>query len=360
MAPPRRGAVASASFCPPTPEALAPVYCLVGESRLEVDRALAAIRRAAHPDGGADLATDAFDAQSPGDKTELAARVVSAANTMPFLARRRLVIVRGVELLDGAAAETLIGYLASPSPSTCLVLLGDKADGRLKLFARLKKDGVLFSFDPPRDDSSARALVEREAQQRGVRFEPRALTALLEVVPLDAGELTNAVEQLSLYVAATPGRETRIGEDAVRAVLVARREHSIFELTDAIGQGSGERALRLLRALPPEDSAPVKVCTMLGRTVRQLMAAKTLPARASKFDAAQALGVPPFVAEKLLGQAGGFSAERLEQALLLVAETDRLLKSSRNDDDLLVDRMVLGMCALRARPSGPSASPARR
>ena len=354
MAPPRRGAAAAASapFSPPTPETLALVYCLVGESRIEVDRALTAIRAAAHPDGGADLATDAFDAQSPGDKAELAARIVSASNTMPFLARRRLVLVRSVELLDGAAAETLLGYLASPSPSTCLVLLGDKADGRLKLFARLKKDGVLFSFDPPRDDASARALIEREAQVRGVRFEPRALTAFLEIVPLDAGEITNAVEQLSLYVsAAAPQRsgETRIGEEAVRAVLVARREHSIFELTDAIGQGSVERALRLLRALPPEDAAPVKVCTMLGRTVRQLMATKTLPARTNKFDVAQTLGVPPFVAEKLLGQAAGFSVQALERVLLLVAETDRLLKSSRNDDDLLVDRMVLGMCALRAR-----------
>ncbi len=357
MAAPRRGAPASAPFTTPTPETLGLVYCLVGESRLEVDRALAAIKAATHPDGGADLATDAFDAQSPGDKAELAARIVSAANTMPFLARRRLVLVRGVELLDGAAAETLLGYLDSPSPSTCMVLLGDKADGRLKLFARLKKDGLLFSFDPPRDDSSARALLEREAQARGVRFEPRALTAFLEVVPLDAGEITNAVEQLSLYVGAQGGGSV-VNEDAVRAVLVARREHSIFELTDAIGQGSVERALRLLRSLPPEDAAPVKVCTMLGRTVRQLMAAKTLPPRANKFDAAQTLGVPPFVAEKLLGQAAGFTADGLDRALLLVAETDRLLKSSRNDDDQLVDRMVLGMCALRARAA--TSSPSRR
>ncbi len=340
MAAPRRGAPASAPFAKPPPETLGLVYCLVGESRLEVDRALAAIKAAAHPDGGADLATDAFDAQSPGDKAELAARIVSAANTMPFLARKRLVLVRGVDLLDGAAAETLVGYLDSPSPSTCLVLLGDKADGRLKLFARLKKEGLLFSFDPPRDDSSARAL-----------------TAFIEVVPLDAGEITNAVEQLSLYVGAQGGG-TQITEDAVRAVLVARREHSIFELTDAIGQGSVERAMRLLRSLPPEDAAPVKVCTMLGRTVRQLMAAKTLPPRANKFDAAQTLGVPPFVAEKLLGQAAGFTADSLDRALLLVAETDRLLKSSRNDDDLLVDRMVLGMCALRARVA--TSSPSRR
>jgi len=56
------------------------------------------------------------------------------------------VIARGLEQVKADALEPLTAYAAHPNPSTCLVLLAEKVDGRLRAFLALRKAGFLHEF----------------------------------------------------------------------------------------------------------------------------------------------------------------------------------------------------------------------
>jgi DNA polymerase-3 subunit delta len=175
-------------------------------------------------------------------------------------------------------------------------------------------------------------------------------------VGADSAQLADAIERLALYVSP----ETRIGIEAVDAVILASRRRSIFDLMKIVGQGSIEGALACVAALDPDDRAPLKIVFMLSRHIRQLAIAKSLAARKlDRFEIARVAGVPPFVAGELIEQARGFSAEALERAFASLAGADLLIKSSRNDDHILLDRLLLQLCSLKGSSSkaGPRTPP---
>src|SRR5262245_26879555 len=116
---------------------VAPIYCLHGAEPFLVDRFLTAIRAAVFGPGtdrSAGFNVDTFDVKESG-----LVAVVSAAKTLPMFARRRLVIARGIDQLKSEDLEPLGPYVADPNPSTCLVLVGEKIDARLRVFQALRK-----------------------------------------------------------------------------------------------------------------------------------------------------------------------------------------------------------------------------
>ena len=144
---------------------LDPIYCLHGAERYLVDRCLAAIRTAVIGGKAAPFASfnhDVFDLREADLGT-----VVSAARTLPMMAARRLVIGRGIDGVKADELEPLLPYVKDPSPSTCLVLLGDKVDTRFKAFAALRKAGWLHEFASLRDRELP-AWIAREARVHGV------------------------------------------------------------------------------------------------------------------------------------------------------------------------------------------------
>jgi outer membrane lipopolysaccharide assembly protein LptE/RlpB len=67
--------------------------------------------------------------------------VLEHAMTMPFMGPPRVVIVRGVDRYPAEELQKLLPYLESPNDSTCLVLVADKPDWRLKLFKAARQQG---------------------------------------------------------------------------------------------------------------------------------------------------------------------------------------------------------------------------
>ena len=123
------------------------------------------------------------------------------------------------------------------------------------------------------------------------------------------GPLVDAIERLSVYV----GERKTITVADVEEVVATTRQKSVFELANAIGEGSRERALIALASseIGARESG-VRIVAMLARHVRQLWTAQELLAkRLNEFDLAQALGIPPFFVDDIERQ-----ARRLDRATL--------------------------------------------
>jgi DNA polymerase-3 subunit delta len=313
---------------------VAPIYCLHGAERYLVDRCLGAIRAAVL--GGKAAAFAAFNQDVYDLKETSIDTIINTARTLPMMAPRRLVVAKGI---DGAKADTLApltDYAADPNPQTCLVLVGDKIDTRFKAFQVLRKAGFLHEF-PALRDRELGAWITREAKQRKQAITAEAVAALAESAGPELGRIAQALEQLSLYV------DTRgsITLDDVEALIPETRQRSVFELTKAIGDGDGTRALRILANMFRNREPALRVEFMLARQLRQIWRAKELSAQgAGRDQIASAIGVPPFFLDDILAPARRMSHQALARGFERLYQVDRALKSSRVDGELLLSRLV--------------------
>jgi len=318
---------------------IAPIYCLTGE-RFLVDATAAAIRAAVLAAAGAGAAfnNDVYDLKESG-----LAGAIGTARTLPMMAKRRLVVGKAIDEVKAADLEPLVGYLEDPNPATCLLLVGDKVDVRLRAFAQLRKRGYLHVFAPLRDNALA-GWLRAEAKNRGIDIKPDAAGALATLAGPDLGRLAQALEQLAIYV----GRERAIGVDDVEDLVAETREHAIFELTKAIGMGDVPRALALCTNMLRNREPPLRIQFMLARQVRQIWRAKELAAAgASRGDIAAAVGINPYFLDDIMVPARRMSRAALERALERLYQADLALKTSRVEPDLALSRLVQSLAEAR-------------
>jgi DNA polymerase-3 subunit delta len=296
---------------------LDPVYVLASEHPILVDRAIAAIRDAAVPPAMRGWNYDVIEGsiKSAG----AASRIVSIARTMPMMAERRMVMIRDLAPLPADEAPALIEYMTSPNPSTVLVAVTSKLDKRQKLYAQAGKLGFLHVLEAPRQVAP---WIRQEAEARGVALEPRAITRLADAVGADLSRLALVIEQLALYAG---GRA--VTADDVDDLVADTRERSVFELTDAVGAGDLAGALAAVSALCDQRDSALGVVAMLARHLRQLGVVHSV--KGNKHAAASALGLPPFIVDKLVAQARVYSPAALGRATTLLATADRALKGDQ-------------------------------
>jgi DNA polymerase-3 subunit delta len=293
---------------------LAPVYLLVSEEPLLVERAVTAIRDAAVPEAARAFNYDVLEAKAAG-----AAGIMGAARTVPMMARRRMVVVRDISALAASDLAELSAYLEDPNPTTVLVGLAGKIDRRVKFFAAAKKHGYLHDLLLPRNLAS---WLREEVGRRGARMTPAAQARLLEVVGKDLARLALSIDQLALYAGDAPVTAEHVDELCARA-----RERTVFELTDAIGAGDGDRAGRALAALFDQRESAIGVVVMLARHMRQLgWVLEGSRKRWPRSEVAQRVGAPPFVVDKLEEQARRFTPAAIASALSRLSQVDRALK----------------------------------
>lgn len=314
---------------------LGPLYYLYGKETYLVDRAVELVKdRALEP------ATSSFNLDQFDGKEANVGKILGAVKTVPMMAKKRLVLVRRADELPADELNQLIAYVEKPYAESCLVLVGEKVDLRMKFFAAWKKNGQICKLEPI-PERALPAWVISEAKRRGACLGPGAAEALCDELGSNLGALADAIERLALFVAGRPQAE--ISVEDVEELTTSRKQRTVFELADAIGDRRRGDALRLLSALLVQREAGVKLVFMLARHLRQLLTAKELLAQRFSGDLAQRLGVPPFAVNAIRQQARRLDGAALDRMHGALFDADRALKSSRLDEARILEGMVLEM-----------------
>jgi DNA polymerase-3 subunit delta len=309
---------------------LLPIYCLHGSEPYLVSRCVAAVRKAVlGGEEGTGFDHDVFDL-----KETPMAQVVAAARTLPMFSKRRLVVAQGIDQVKAAELEPLVKYVADPNPRGCLVLTGDKVDGRLRAFLALRKAGYLHEFARLKDRDLV-SWLSAEARRREVAIDAAAVHALAEAAGPDLGRVVQALEQVALYA------NGRIMREHVEELIPESRERGVFELTRAIAMGEVSHALHLLANMLGNREPALKIQFMLVRQLRQIWRAKELVAASvPRAEIAAKVGIAPFFLDDILAPAGRMSVASLRRSFLHLYKADRALKSSRIDPEVQMMRLV--------------------
>lgn len=313
------------------------IYLYYGSDEFARSEALATLRAAFSPDL-ADLNISVLE----GRRLKLD-DLACACEALPFLADRRLVIVRDAlkHVRAGKERDELRTYLAQVPERCDLVFVeNDEPDKRSSVFTYLKKAGQVVEFRPREGAELVKWLNER-AQRLEVRLEPAAAQRLIGCVGGEGRILVTELGKLASYV----GRGGQITPNLVDLLVQDQHEQNLFAFIDDLSLRRRAAALRSLRNLLAEGQAPTYIMFMLTRQVRILLAVQELAAERLRADEiATRLGQRPFVVRKALEQVRGFRGDELRRLHDRLLEIDHATKTGRTRPEAALDVLVLEVC----------------
>jgi len=301
------------------------------------------------------------------------------AQTPSLMAPFQVLFIRNIKTLYARGAKkeefaALAAYFRSPNPQALLLFVADHiripADPRRMdmqdkdRYERIRETlgewcGMV---DLARvDEADALKWIAAEAKRREVAIDQDAARELADALGSDMMLIAQELEKLVLYVGAK--KQITLGD--VETMVLAAKQRSLYELTDAISARDQARAVALLHGLlnasdGGEDSA-IGHLYMLARTFRQMLVILEKNVRDSRaiWQALwQGFRMPPFAAEDVIRQARRYKSRReLMRALRLIARADLELRSQPPDKRLVLERLVLDLAAEPKPSSLASLSP---
>jgi DNA polymerase-3 subunit delta len=313
---------------------LKPVYLIHGTEDLLLERAVRRLRGRLADVADLDFNLEVFDGQSAR-----AEDAVNAANTMPFMSEKRLVIVNDIDKMDAADVAALASYALDPAPYTCLVLTAQKVNRGSKLYKAVNALGGAYEYTAPKRYEYA-ARVAEFFREHGKSISQDAAQAMVDAVGRDLRRLDTETDKVVAYVG---DRQKVTVADIVDAVS-AGAPTSIFDFLDAVGRKDRPAALRLLSGLLAGGGmAPLGVHAMAVRHVRALTGARALMDRGVRIDQmAPELGMAPWQVKNVVEQARSFEPAELRRALCGLAAAEATMKTSpATDAGLVLERWVV-------------------
>ena len=284
-------------------------------------------------------------------------RFAAAAMVVPFLADRRLVIVRGLlatadggrtprgrgrapASTGGAAADPtagLVELLEQLPPTTDAVFLDERLTPSNPLRGAIRKLGperaTVREFPALRRDALT-AWVRQHVEAKGAQIEEQAVALLVEHVGPDLWTMDAEVEKLALYCADRPIRAEDVG-----ALVSHAREASVFELVDAVMEHRPNAALTALTRLLNGGATGPYIVSMVARQARMVALAQELTrSQVAQSEWGRRLGTgSDFVVRKVGDQARRFTTDAVRRLYALLLEADLAMKTGTTDELALTE-----------------------
>lgn len=273
-----------------------------------------------------DLALERLDGE-----TVDAARVQEALTSLPFLAGKKMVVLRALstnkQLLE--QAEQLLRDIPE---TTDVIIIEPKLDKRLSYYKLLKKQTDFREFPELDQHGLARWLAD-EAKRRGGSISSGDARYLVERVGTSQQLLSNELEKLLL-------RNPRITRQTIDDLTEAAPQSTIFQLLEAAFAGNRKQALKLYTEQRTQSVEPIQIIAMLAWQLHVLAVIKTAGDRTPDVIAREAK-INPFVIRKSQTIARNLSLTRLKELVNDLLKIDTQAKRTSIDADEALQHYLL-------------------
>jgi DNA polymerase-3 subunit delta len=340
---------------------LRPVYVFVGDEVFFRRRCREAILEHLVPPDLRDFSLFEFDLA----ETDLA-EVLDRARTPSLMAPFQVFFVRGVKTMFGRGSnedklEAIESYSKDPNPDAVLIFIADHisipADARRmemtdkERYERIRETlgGYCAIVELARvEEGEAVRWITEYGVTREVKIDADAARELVDALGGDMMMVSSELEKLILYV----GERKRVTLGDVETMVLAAKQRSLYELTDAISAKDRVKALQILDAILSTgdgDEAAIGHLYMLAKTFRQMLVILERNVRDQRMLWAalwQGFRVPPFAADDIIRQARRYKSKReLTRAIRLIAKTDLALRSNPVSKRFVLERLVFDLIA---------------
>lgn len=262
--------------------------------------------------------------------------IVDLAETLPFFAERRLILIEDSGLFK-KGAEELADYMASVPEMTYFVFVEKEVDRKTKMYKEVKKAGSVVEFARQKDDILLRWINGR-LKKNGKQITRDAYALFIQKTGNDMENIDRELEKLICY---TLDKESIEAAD-VEAVTTERTENRIFDMVDAVAMHKQKRALELYYDLLALREAPMRIMYLISSQFKRLLVVQAMSNQGfGRKDIASKAGCPEWAVGKYQAQCRAFSLEQLKQAVRDGVEYETAVKTGHMDDQMAVELFIV-------------------
>ncbi|OQB06721.1 MAG: DNA polymerase III subunit delta [bacterium ADurb.Bin212] len=289
------------------------------------------------------------------------AKFTQAISAMPFLAEKRLVVVRNLQL-ENKDAETkqkmaellqrfslkssndkkITNQKSAVNDSVDIVFIEmGVPDKRSKIFKFLLKEAKCTE----RKNLEGKVLtnwIKDEFESRGVNVSQTQLQALAYECSGDMLKTLNEIEKLSLY-AKSQGRKT-IEKDDISKLVKVEFSPDIFKFTEAIAKKDSKQALRLWFEFVQNNESAHRILSMITYQFRtMIMIKEAINQGLSANQISKETRLHPFVVQKTMPLVQKYTIKKLVSMYDQLRRTEAVIKGGVMPSELATDILITSL-----------------
>ena len=266
--------------------------------------------------------------------------VIAQAETLPFFAERRVILVEDSGFFRNKTEE-LADYLDKLPDYLVLIFSEEEVDKRTRPFKMVQKHGHVTEFAQQKEDALIRWILTR-MKREGKKIRSSDMQHFLAATGTDMANIDNELEKLLSYCA---NKDVITGAD-IDAVCAPQITNQIFDMIRAVTEHRQKDALDLYYDLLALKEKPMRILYQISRQFQQLLQIGSLSREGfPQAEIAAKAGVKPFVVRRSMGLLRRYTEQDLWEILRFLTQSEEEVKTGRLDEQLSVELAIVKLSA---------------
>ena len=262
--------------------------------------------------------------------------VIDLAETLPFFAEHRLIVLENSGFFKNASPE-LADYLKELPETTAMIFVESEIDKRGKLYKAVKEKGRIVELGR-QDEGTLLRWIAGNVRREGKQITEQTIRFFLTKVGTDMENIQKELEKLFCY---TLDKQEISAED-VEEICTTQITNQVFDMVEAVAKKQQRKALDYYYDLLALKEPPMRILFLLTRQFRLLWEVKDMDRQGyPRKEIATKAGLHPFVVGKYQEQARAFSEPALRKILEDSVDMEECIKTGRLSDTLVIELFIM-------------------
>ncbi|MFH1309089.1 MAG: DNA polymerase III subunit delta [Candidatus Omnitrophota bacterium] len=258
--------------------------------------------------------------------------------TMPFLAKKRVVLLKKSEQLSKEFIDLIITYLGNPADTSILVLSSDSSLKEKKYFKQIIPLVQVIKADKP-TTLNIREWTRSFFRKQKIEISEEAVDLLVELKGADTAGIKVELEKLVAF----SGGEKIEGFHVENLVGRSVKE-MVFKLVEAVNTKNALWIFRILNDLYDQKKQPFEIIGYLSWHIKTMRKIKLLDSKGIGLGGiVSELGYSAGYVKRLLYQAKEYSEFKMRAWVSLLFDADQSIKTGLNAPAMAMEVLMVSL-----------------
>ena len=263
--------------------------------------------------------------------------IIDLADTVPFFADHRAIIITGSGFFKGAVEDELVEYMSRIPSDTVIIFDEDKVDARSRMYKAVNKNGYCAKLDTP-DETQLYKWIAGVLARDGKKIRRNTLEFFTGRVGTDMATLKNELEKLVVY----SGEREEITAQDIISICSIHIESAVYDLLDAIIDKDRDKAMRLYDGFLKNKESPRSILVLLSRQFSLLYQTRQLSEYTHDANAiGKVIGLYPGIARSYIARSDRMDLDYWRSAVESCAETTYNIQTGKISEELGVELIII-------------------
>ena len=264
--------------------------------------------------------------------------MLDSLNTLPFLSKKRLIILKDADSLTVSGKASVLSYLGAPKESSVFIMETSLPAIKGEFLLKGSKLAHLVYFRRPTGPGIDSWLIKKAGLSKK-KISAEAIAAIKESLPNDLRTLSSAMDKIVLYA----GNRSLITKQDVEKIAGTNPSHAAFDLIDAIAVRDVKKALRIFSSLKRDRKKQAEFLGLLAWNARMLLRVKELFRIKNKIEISRDLGLSTRSFDRITRHAARFKKEQVLTLLDEIIKADLDIKTG-DSSTIVMEKLITKMC----------------